>query len=412
MPPDNDDLNKPKSASLGEKPKAEAKPVVDAAPKGRVETKPAAPVKDVAPAAAAKPVNGPDNDFGLERPDPADTKGWDDFYAKRYDAEQAYNAEREGAKPKAEAKPADAKPGIEKPAAAAEEKKPTEAKTEDEKPKVEDTKPDFLREAEPLNAEETFALGTRPEETWTRKQIVDEITSWRGEASTFRDVFKDTAEGVKTRWGPFLEELTKNPDLPAYLDQARQSYYKRLNDPDYAKFMDENEENYAKWRKDNPADKAPVNEQQTADQKRIAALEDALRGNEQRAALERQGAIIKAERESLWARVPVLAQDKVLWQAIYAHAVQTSSAEKAATGKSTYTLTQAVRDLWPLIERSQAAYASEETREKEAPVPVRAGGQTSGPGEQHARKDPDAEEKFNSTAEAVAAHLREHPEPI
>lgn len=381
-----------------------AKPAAEAAPVAAAPDKSAKPADAPAAKKDDKPAepqgNGPHNNYGVEEPTSSRPDAWLEYDEKLLVAKEAYEKEHKGGEPAAVVA---AK--VDEPAAAVDAS----------------LTPPPPREAPPvLAADEKFAL--EPGAEWTRGQIVNEIVKLR-EIRDDRDkafgLFGQTTyEDLEKGWKPFLDKARANPGLVPFLDKMQEQFFIRESDPEFASFMDENADKFLAWRKENPGatparktePTAPADE--TPAEKRLAALERTLHDERvataNRANLERVGEQVKTERLGLWKTYPVLQEEPALWAAIKNHAILQATTQREQTGRpATYTLTDAVRDQWPLVlkfmENRKVASEGDPT-----PVPVRAGGQEGST--VRTSDDPNRERAYASKEDAAKAWMLENPD--
>lgn len=409
------ELNLPLDAAPAPKPATEPKPKTDAPQAVLPKTEPktdAAPAakKTDAPAAAADDevqAAGPDNNYGIESPTSSSPDAWLEFDEKVANAKDAYDkAEKAKAKAAKDAAPAAA---------------PAEAPVVDTPPVAGEYQPPAAREAPAtLAADEKFAL--EPGAEWTRGQIVGEIMALRGirdERDKAINLFglKDYA-ALEAGWKPFLDKARANPGLVPFLDKMQEDYFRREEDPEYKAYVEENEAKFDEYRAQNPiagGTRKPAAaidaSKPSPEMERIALLEkqisDERNGRENRANLERLGEQIKTERLGLWKTYPVLEKEPALWTIIKDHAIQEATRQREATGRpATYTLTDAVRDKWPIVlkflENAKAA-----TGESDTPMPVRAGGAESTT--VRTSDDPGRERVYATKEDAAKAWALEYP---
>jgi hypothetical protein len=393
-----------KEPKAPEPPAREAAPVAAAPDKGAKPAETAVAPKEVKPAEPQG--NGPHNNYGVEEPTSSSPDAWLKYDEDLLKAKDAYEKEHPATAAATVAEPV--KPAEEKPVVAGEYQPPPP------------------REAPAtLSADDKFEL--EPGAEWTRGAIVNEILTLR----KIRDD-RDKAYGLfgqpdyaalEAGWKPFLDTARANPGLVPFLSKMQDDFFRREEYPDYAAFMDENAEKYAEWRKNNPgttttrkpAAGPAAEEVDSPALQRVAALEKQLQDRDaataNRVALERVAEQVKTERLGLWKTYPVLEQEPALWSAIKNHAIMTATAQRNANGgrPATYTLTDAVRDQWPLVLKFLENRKTPPAATDATPVPVRGGGQE-GANVRTSEADQNRERVYASTADAAKAWMLENPD--
>ena len=227
-----------------------------------------------------------------------------------------------------------------------------------------------------LNPAESIRLRANMPE-YTREQIANAIEQYpqlltnANEAGAFREIFGMDANGAKTQWQPMIQKLRNDTEFAEYMDRCIRTYGEYENND---------------GRQTQPMTVAQPSQIEVETRQRLSEV------SAWQARQERENGIqqIRQEEGALKAADPRL-EDPEVWGMVF------ESTMLRAQRDPNYTLTQAVRDLAPRINRMTAAQPA--PAQNPVPVLIAGGGAGSRPAREAVNPDP---QQFRSLDDGVA----------